>query len=271
MTADAWLARRGAHPPRAQERTFVAETRGVVVGFVQAWLDWWTPMPGACVAIVRVAEQQRGVGIGSELWHAARRHLLAVGGGLCGAYFEWTEDGERWARRRGFTPARYETLLAVDPRTVRGVAAVDGFRAVPLGEVAPEDVHAVEEAAGEPSSVPLSHRYDEWLESVWKNADLDAGTAVLAGDRVVAISFLRLDSATRRGANGLTAVLPEHRGRGLAALAKTRSLRYAAEHAIVEVVASNDDANAPMLAVNRRLGYAPVGRRVEMLGDIATC
>ena len=33
------------------------------------------------------------------------------------------------------------------------------------------------------------------------------------------------------------------------------------------MVTTNDETNASMLAVNRRLGYAPAGRRVEYLAE----
>jgi GNAT superfamily N-acetyltransferase len=266
MTPADWLARAGRHPERAQYRTIVAEREGSVVGVAQAWLDWRTTLPGACVAIVRVAERARRLGLGSELWHDAQEHLRSAGATHVRSYIAWTEEGERWSRRRGFEPARYETVLEIDPRATAPVPDVAGFRAVSLAEVAdrPEQVFAVEAEADEPSTVPLQHDYADWLGSVWRPTDREAGTAVLAGDSVVAICFARFDRAAHRGVHGLVAVLPEYRNRGLAALAKTRTLRVAAELGIERMVTSNAETNAAMLAVNRRLGYRSVGRRVEL-------
>ena len=48
-----------------------------------------------------------------------------------------------------------------------------------------------------------------------------------------------------------------HRGRGLGLLMKHHSLAAAAELGITRVVTQNDDTNAPMLAINRHLGYEP--------------
>jgi GNAT superfamily N-acetyltransferase len=45
------------------------------------------------------------------------------------------------------------------------------------------------------------------------------------------------------------------------------SLLVAAEHGITQISTDNDETNAPMLAINRRLGYKPVGRRVEYLRE----
>jgi GNAT superfamily N-acetyltransferase len=270
MTPGDWLARAGRHPERAQYRTIVAERDGSVVGVAQAWLDWRTTLPGACIAIVCVAERARRLGVGSELWHAAQEHLRSAGGTRVRSYVAWTEEAERWSRRRGFEPARYDTVLEIDPRATAQVPDVAGSRAVSLAEVAdrPEQIFAVEAEADEPSTVPLRHDYADWLGSVWQPTDRDAGTAVLAGDRVVAICFARFDRAARSGVHGLVAVLPEYRNRGLAALAKTRTLRVAAELGIERMTTSNAETNAAMLAVNRRLGYRAVGRRVELTRQI---
>jgi GNAT superfamily N-acetyltransferase len=64
-----------------------------------------------------------------------------------------------------------------------------------------------------------------------------------------------------------TGTLPEYRGRGLALAVKLASLRWAAARGVTRVFTSNDETNAPMLAVNRRLGYRPVGRGVEYLAE----
>jgi RimJ/RimL family protein N-acetyltransferase len=53
----------------------------------------------------------------------------------------------------------------------------------------------------------------------------------------------------------MTATVPEHRGRGLARLAKITALRRAGARF---AYTGNDESNLPMLAVNTRLGYRPV-------------
>ena len=54
-----------------------------------------------------------------------------------------------------------------------------------------------------------------------------------------------------------------YRGRGLALLLKSHSLSRAAELGATIAVTDNDETNAPMLAVNTRLGYRPFARRLE--------
>jgi RimJ/RimL family protein N-acetyltransferase len=72
-----------------------------------------------------------------------------------------------------------------------------------------------------------------------------------------------VDLDSGRAINSFTGTLPTHRGRGLARAAKQASLVWAAAHGITAVWTHNDEQNAPMLAVNARLGYRPAARLVE--------
>jgi RimJ/RimL family protein N-acetyltransferase len=49
---------------------------------------------------------------------------------------------------------------------------------------------------------------------------------------------------------------------------KLASTRWAAETGITQIVTTNDETNTAMLAVNRRLGYEPLGRRLEYVLDL---
>jgi RimJ/RimL family protein N-acetyltransferase len=55
----------------------------------------------------------------------------------------------------------------------------------------------------------------------------------------------------------MTGCLPGARGRGLATLAKSHTLRALAADGVTRCSTGNDEANAAMLAVNHRLGYRP--------------
>jgi len=57
------------------------------------------------------------------------------------------------------------------------------------------------------------------------------------------------------GITGMTGVLAEHRGRGVAMALKLASFRYLRGHGYHEACAHNDTANPPILALNQRLGY----------------
>jgi len=66
------------------------------------------------------------------------------------------------------------------------------------------------------------------------------------------------------------AVLPEHRGRGLARWMKAASIRRARERHpdLAGLLTDTADSNAPMLAVNASLGYVPTHQAVEYQLDL---
>jgi RimJ/RimL family protein N-acetyltransferase len=66
----------------------------------------------------------------------------------------------------------------------------------------------------------------------------------------------------RHGHVLITLVDPAHRGRRLGLLVKLANLRHLREHHpdVTELWTANAAANAPMIAVNERLGYEPVER-----------
>ena len=85
--------------------------------------------------------------------------------------------------------------------------------------------------------------------------------AVLVDGRLVGASMFCTDRARGRAMNIGTGVLREHRNRGLATLMKRCGLARAAKAGITRAITQNDDSNAPMLAINRRLGYEPFATR----------
>jgi RimJ/RimL family protein N-acetyltransferase len=77
------------------------------------------------------------------------------------------------------------------------------------------------------------------------------------GDRPVAMTYLRFPPVRGMVWTGYTASHPEYRGRGLARAVKLESLAQAVELGVPRIGTDNDSENAPMLHINRRLGYEP--------------
>jgi RimJ/RimL family protein N-acetyltransferase len=184
--------------------------------------------------------------------------------------FVETQEGVEFARARGFAEARAETLACVDPVTVDASPA--STRLVPLRDVPPEEVFDVDLITT--ADVPLTDavtdiRFEEWLDTIWRRPtmSLDGSYAAIEDGRVVCITMLAANIERRRAFNEYTGTLPAYRNRGLAEQVKRASLRWAADNGVKAVWTTNDETNAPMLAVNRRLGYAPRLRRVEYLRD----
>ena len=86
------------------------------------------------------------------------------------------------------------------------------------------------------------------------------------------IAYSQVLVGGERAWNAMTCTLPSRRGQGLAFLAKAHVLAALADAGVTVCSTGNDAANAPMLAVNHRLGYRPSAstwsvRRPATVGD----
>jgi RimJ/RimL family protein N-acetyltransferase len=88
--------------------------------------------------------------------------------------------------------------------------------------------------------------------------DRDGSRVVVGpGDRLVAWALIGSDGEGR-AVNSFTGTHPDFRGRGLARLAKLAVAAWARDEGLRVIFTGNDDSNAPMLAINERMGYEPV-------------
>lgn len=271
-----WQHRWETAPDRAHRLALVAVFNGKIIGQGGASLDANTSVQGAGGLGLIVVEAARGQGIGSRLYDTLFDHLLSLGATHLLTYLVQNKAGESFARARGFEHAKSAPILQVDPRTVAlDIPDDPDFRVVSLTEVRdrPRDVFELDSvgALDEPSVNPMdAMRYDEYEREEWQHPDLefDGSTVVLSGERIVAFTWLRVDAERGRGVSAFTVTHPEFRGRGLATRAKLRTLRWSAEHGITSMRTANDDSNAAMLAVNRQLGFAPVGTMLTYRRDL---
>jgi GNAT superfamily N-acetyltransferase len=267
---DAWLWWQERIPERARYRSWTAEADGEVVGRAEAGFNWWGGEDGSAFTGVLVREAWRGRGLGSRLADVADAYAESLGRGRVLCNFLESERGVRFAEARAYRPLRAETLSAVDPRAVDTSPLdrpPDGITVVVATEVPAEELWKLDLEATR--DVPLSDPmtdvpFDEWLVFWDSPRSMKEGSfAALDEGRVVATTLISADLETGRALNNFTGTLRSHRGRGLGTLVKLASIRWAAEHGIVSIATTNDERNAPMLAINRRLGYEPVARMVE--------
>ena len=142
---------------------------------------------------------------------------------------------------------------------------------MPLRDVAPEAVYELTVAAAldEPTPIPLDNiRFDDFVRE-WDDPDVDLDTSrgvVAETGTLAAFTFIRI--AGDRAQHGFTATAGEHRGRGLATAAKRSALRAAAARGVTRVTTSNAEENAAMRAINRNLGFEPIGEHVILGRDL---
>jgi GNAT superfamily N-acetyltransferase len=270
VTLATYLRRRRTNPERSRQLWLVAEEDGTIVGRAEAGLNWMagTDTGWATVAVLTAA---RGRGIGSALYARVDEHLRGLRTTRVLSLFFETPGGVAFAARRGFRQVRAEIPSAVAPCEV-DLSQAPPVEVVPVRELPPEQIYAVDEAATR--DVPMtetvdSMRFDEWLDLLWNFPTFtrDGSFAVVEDGRAVAVSLILADLESGRAANAFTGTLREYRGRGYAVATKLASMRWAAENGITRMATTNDETNAGMLAINRRLGYRPIGRLVEYLRE----
>ncbi|HWS34509.1 MAG TPA: GNAT family N-acetyltransferase [Actinoplanes sp.] len=256
-------------PPSEQWAGFAAEADGRLVGWVAALRDPRSEdRDFGRISQCHVDPAYRGRGIGTAMLAEAVAHLRSIGVRRAAARIDPAAVG--FAERRGFTATsrvmRYSARDLVELPEVP--ERPPGIELRPVRDVPEKALFEAETAAtGDvPEEVPSgASSYDTWRYEIWDEPglDRDASTVATAGDRVVAFTLLMRDGD--RVWSDMTATVPEFRGQGLAYLVKTAGLRRAAADGATVAYASNAGENAPMLAVNMRLGYRPIATQVSCM------
>ena len=179
---------------------------------------------------------------------------------------EGDEGGEAFAARFGLREVLRELEISrrlspdePEPELPTGIAIVEAATRPDLLH----DAYAVacEALPQMPLHAPLElPSYDRWVEEDATGPDVLAGGTLLAldGDRVVGfVSLLRRGADPRLAEHGLTSVAASHRNRGIGTALKRAQIAWASRNGYRELMTSTQDANAPMRAVNDKLGYEP--------------
>jgi GNAT superfamily N-acetyltransferase len=268
VSTASWLHRERTLPERARQRSFVAEVGGRIVGRALARFEnLFSEDTELGFVLVTVAGEHRRRGIGAALYDAAFEHATALGPArLLTSVYE-DEDGVRFARARGFREEREQQEAVLDPRTVTELPAA-GVDLRPVADVDPRLVYAadLEATRDMPATEEITAMpYEEWEQHTVQHPLFTAdGSFVAMVDGVAAaVSLLCVDTESGRSLNMFTGTMRAYRGRGLGLAVKLGSIHWAAAHGITMMVTANDAENAPMLAINRRLGYTPSARSFD--------
>ncbi len=256
-------------PPGSHMRRWCAEAGGELIGLASASLNVQTSEKGVAWIDVIVDPSQRARGIGGALYELAERHTRDVGARRILAESRADDASVAFAQSRAYEQIASHDLLRLDPRTVQPVPLRPGVEVLSFAAFVddPTPLHRVDAAAtlDEPGGVTWDAiTYEHWLADYWNSpsVDRDASMAALVDGEVASITWLRSDHASGRATNAGTGTHPDHRGRGLATVAKRASLVRAAELGISAVYTGNDATNAPMQAINRKLGYQPFSTEI---------
>ncbi|WP_055488174.1 GNAT family N-acetyltransferase [Streptomyces sp. WMMB 322] len=260
----AWEAE--SAPAAGRTRWLVArEAGGRVVGCADTGLLIGSVEPRQGYLHTAVHPAGRGLGAGAALVAEAERHLSAVGAERA---WTWVADDGRspgFAERRGYTRGRRACFLGLDLARAglpgppeRLPAGVELRTALDFaGDLRPLYEADLECTADEPGDVRHGFvPYEDWLRLNRDRPDIDhrLTSVVLVGGEVASYSVAQTDGRERYW-SGMTGTRRAFRGRGLARLAKLDSLRRSRSAGRRRAFTGNDATNAPMLALNRSLGY----------------
>jgi GNAT superfamily N-acetyltransferase len=251
-----------AAPPDAHRRYWAAEDDGKLVGWGMAAIEHQSAERPGFVQ-VSVAPESRKAGLGTALLERCEAHLAGLGVATVLSHTTSDEAPQRFATAHGFRHTNTTRNSGVDPRTIEPRSAPPGVDLRPLASLDPRKVYELDAEAmldvpGEVAKDDVS--FEQWLEDYWRHpdTDLDASVAAVIDGRPVAFSHL-LIAPSGRAVTEMTGTLRDYRGRGLAQLAKRATLVNAAKRGVELVITDNDETNGPMLRVNEKLGYRPIG------------
>jgi GNAT superfamily N-acetyltransferase len=172
--------------------------------------------------------------------------------------------------------ARRDQLLAEASRQ-RQKMREQGVRLLPLSDDPDPDrmaklyEMAIAAERDIPTTVPMRHfPFDEWERLTFDNPGIRADRFWIAreGETIVGLSVLTFP--TRRGLpwTDFTATSPAVRGRGIARALKYETMAQAIELGYERVRTSNDRDNAPILHINREMGYELITPVIELHRDL---
>lgn len=259
-----WLHTSQTEPAEAQRHYWAAEDGGRMIGWASAFVVYESAeRPGSFR--VSVVEEQRGRGVGGALYERCAEHLASLGAAHVGTRSQDDPAAAAFLRARGFRHVSTSQVSGLDPTEVAPGVAPDGIVVLPLAALDPELVFALDAESSRdiPNEDNDDLRFEQWHADYWSHPDIDLESSVAAVADGIPVSYSLLYVCRDRGMSGMTGTLRAQRGRGLAELVKRATLVNAAARGVSIALTHNDATNAPMLHINDRLGYRPLG---ELLG-----
>jgi GNAT superfamily N-acetyltransferase len=258
---------------------------GQLLGFVFGW-HAEDMAPGEFFCRVRVDAAHQGRGIGRALWAKTMEWLREQGAtSIVSGLLEDDERAKRVVQAAGFqiTYRLFESTLSLpdwDPAPWQDAVAkaeASGLRLVSQAELgtSPEALRPLWEASSRFSlDIPSNeHRHPLPFETWYRLFTEDPHNLVegvflaLDGERIVGVTMtVKTDSGAL--VNDFTGVDRAYRGRGIALALKVKAINWAKSTGAAYMRTNNHSVNAPMLAVNEKLGYQPQPGRLQVRMDL---
>jgi GNAT superfamily N-acetyltransferase len=250
---------------------FVLELSGVICGYAQVIPHGFVP-PNWAGAGIMVHPDQRNKGYGQILWQELKKRLSKHCLQGLESYIRDDDTTSRaWAEAKGFEyyANRFASVLNLETfDESRFVGQCDRVKASGIEirsfaeivqtesdwdkvlEFVADSLARTPDLEGNPpwSLAQVAH----WVRDESQTNAARVFLAIEAGNWV-GISVLTLDRGQTY--NFITAVNPSHRGRGIALALKLEAIKTAKALGYTKMSTNNLSINAPMLEVNKKLGF----------------
>jgi GNAT superfamily N-acetyltransferase len=245
-----------------------------IVGCSTMMHEPWDP-PGKFYMWLCVDAAATGQGIGAQLYHDALAFCQTHGvTQIISQVNDNDPTSQAFAQRRSFRQDRhiFESVIRLaefdeTPFThITPAVLGQGIRLLSLTEVGDTpDVRRQLYEVNRATALDIPGRpmafssYEEFVQIVFNAAWFNPAAQILAldGDKAIGLAAVRFLGETNTMYNLMTGVLPEYRGRNIALALKLHTIRLARAWGAIAIRTHNDSQNAPMLAINRKLGYQP--------------
>jgi GNAT superfamily N-acetyltransferase len=267
-------------------KRLVAVREGAAVVFIGVGHDRWELTParfGTIRVMLRAdvwseAEFSRLIAKGEE-WlrsEGATTAVARVRGNFEQDIEALNSIGYRENRRQSFSEldlAGHRTELLAAAKEQRRLMEAQGVRVMALsGDKDPDrftKLYEMMSAAEQdtPSTMPIVRQpFDEWMEAIFGDPCLSEDRFWIAreGEAIVGLSYLQFPPVRGLPWTGFTATSREVRGRGIARALKYETVAQAIELGHQRVRTANDGANAPILHLNKEMGYRLVTPLIEL-------
>lgn len=270
----------GPAEPGSTVLRLVAEVSGCVVGYACAIHTSYAP-EGYFFIWTGVDPAVRCQGVGSALWGAALAFAKAHGATvITSEVLDNDPVGLAFAERRGFSIDQHRFHSALDLTTfdegpyLPGIAALEaqGIRFCTLADLidpsepVSQQIHDkfCELNLAVVSDIPGEYwdlsGYTEFFDQhIWTAPWFQTEGQMLAvdGEKWVGFAGVSINAEKLSAYNATTGVIREYRGRKIAQALKVMAAHYARSKGAREISTDNNSLNAPMLAINWKMGYQP--------------